>query len=187
MFEQILPKHYREWTCLFCLGLINSRSLQHQVAALFGVSPSTNLKAKFHNHRCQRQAKKWCRKKTTPHEGSFSSGLWFSTQTTQSRLHTGTLGSHRAARWPAMTALQPQAHLRCYQQHVHWNLRNIEFSNDSRVCLRQLDHKVRVWRTCGLVCVTFYLSKSASLTEPPPAILISIHSFILFYLFNAGL
>lgn len=86
-----------------------------------------------------------------------------------------------------MTALQPQAHLRCYQQHVHWNLRNVAFSNDSRVCLRQLDHKVRVWRRCGLVCVTFYLSKSASLTEPPPAILISIHLYILFYLFNAGL
>ncbi len=51
-----------------------------------------------------------------------------------------------------MTALHRQAHLRWCRQHVHWNLnmwRNVMFSNESRFCLRQLDHGVKVWRRRG--------------------------------------
>lgn len=51
-----------------------------------------------------------------------------------------------------MTALHRQARLRWCRQHVHWNLnmwRNVMFSDESRFCLRQLDHRVKVWRRRG--------------------------------------
>uniref|UniRef100_A0A3Q3EI99 Tc1-like transposase DDE domain-containing protein n=1 Tax=Labrus bergylta TaxID=56723 RepID=A0A3Q3EI99_9LABR len=65
------------------------------------------------------------------------------------RLHTANLRSHMAAIRPAMTALHRQACLRWCRQQVHWNLnmwRNIMFSDESRFCLLQLDHRVKVWR-----------------------------------------
>ena len=59
-----------------------------------------------------------------------------------------------------MTALPRQARLRWCRQHVHWNLnmwRNVMFSDESRFCLRQLDHRVKVWRRsreCNANCCT---------------------------------
>uniref|UniRef100_A0A8C4ZZL8 Transposase Tc1-like domain-containing protein n=1 Tax=Gadus morhua TaxID=8049 RepID=A0A8C4ZZL8_GADMO len=66
-------------------------------------------------------------------------------ETIRNRIHTANLRSHRAARNPAMTALHRQAHLRWCRQHMHWNLnmwRKVMFSDESRFCLRQLDHRV---------------------------------------------
>uniref|UniRef100_A0A3Q3E715 Tc1-like transposase DDE domain-containing protein n=1 Tax=Labrus bergylta TaxID=56723 RepID=A0A3Q3E715_9LABR len=101
----------------------------------------------------------WQRQKTTPQEDCFltlsalrnrrhSTDL-LSTQTIQNRLHAAYVRSHRAARSPAMTALHHQARLFWCLQHVHWNpnmWRNVMFSDESRFCLQQLDHRVKVWR-----------------------------------------
>lgn len=57
-----------------------------------------------------------------------------------------------------MPALHPQTS-RC-QQHVHWSLnmwRNIMLNNESRLCLLQLDCRVKVWRrhaACYAHCCT---------------------------------
>uniref|UniRef100_A0A671UZH7 Uncharacterized protein n=1 Tax=Sparus aurata TaxID=8175 RepID=A0A671UZH7_SPAAU len=49
---------------------------------------------------------------------------------------------------PTMTALHRQACLHRCWQHVHSNLNiwwNVIFSNESRFCLLQLNHAVKVW------------------------------------------
>ena len=69
-------------------------------------------------------------------------------QPIRNRLHTAKLQSHNAARGPSMTALHHQACLHGCWQHMHSNLNiwwNVIFSNESRFCLRQLDHTVKVW------------------------------------------
>uniref|UniRef100_A0A8C4ZXH5 Transposase Tc1-like domain-containing protein n=1 Tax=Gadus morhua TaxID=8049 RepID=A0A8C4ZXH5_GADMO len=116
---------------------------QNQVAALFGVSPSTlsKLKAKFHIMGDVKDRPRSGRpKKTTPQEDHFitlsalrcrrlpSTDLQsrfagryvrrIFAQTIRNRLHAANLRSHRAARSPAMTALHRQARLRWCQQHI---------------------------------------------------------------------
>ncbi|KAL6470420.1 hypothetical protein MHYP_G00215390 [Metynnis hypsauchen] len=141
---------------------------------LFGVSPTiSKLKANFHITGDVRDKPRSERpKKTTPEEDRFLTlsvlryrrlfstdlqsrfagryGRRLSAQTIQNRLHTANLQSHRAARRPAMTALHHQTRLRWCRQHVHWNLnmwKNVMFSDESRFCLRQLDRRVKVWRS----------------------------------------
>ncbi|KAL7837651.1 hypothetical protein SRHO_G00273620 [Serrasalmus rhombeus] len=125
------------------IGQLQAGVPQNQVAALFGVSPSTisKLKAKFHiTGDVRDRLRSGHPKKTTPPEDRF---LTLSVL----RLHAANLQSHRAARRPSMTALRRQARLRWCQQHVHWNLnmwRNFMFSDVSRFCLQQLDRRVKV-------------------------------------------
>ena len=154
------------------IGQLQAGVPQNQVTALFGVSPSTisKVKAKFHITGDVRDRPRSGRpKKTTPQEDRFLTlsalrnrrlsstdlqsrfagryGRRLSAQTIRNRLRAANLRSHRAARRPAMTALHLQARLRWCRQHVHWNLnmwRNVMFSDESRFCLRQLDHRVKV-------------------------------------------
>jgi len=46
---------------------------------------------------------------------------WVSDQTIRNRLHAANLHARKAARKPAMTALQRRARFRWCQQHVRWN------------------------------------------------------------------
>ena len=103
---------------------------KNQVAALFGVRPSTlsKLKAKYHiTGDVKDRSRSGRPKKTTPQEDHFitlsalkcprlsstdlqsrfagRSGRRLSAQTIRNRLHAANLRSHRAARSPAMTAL----------------------------------------------------------------------------------
>uniref|UniRef100_A0A8C5FPN4 Transposase Tc1-like domain-containing protein n=1 Tax=Gadus morhua TaxID=8049 RepID=A0A8C5FPN4_GADMO len=128
---------------------------KNQVAALFGVRPSTlsKLKAKYHiTGDVKDRSRSGRPKKTTPQEDHFitlsalrcrrlSSTDLQSRFTIRNRLHAANLRSHRAARSPAMTALHRQARLRWCRQHVHWNLnmwRNVMFR-----------YEVKVWRRRG--------------------------------------
>ena len=129
------------------IGQLQAGVPQNQVAALFGVSPSTlsKLKAKFYitgdvkdRPRSGRpkntipqedrfitlSALRCCRLPSTGLQSRFAGryGRRLSAQTIRNRLHTANLRSHRAARSPAMTALHRQARLRWCRQHVHWNL-----------------------------------------------------------------
>lgn len=129
------------------IGQLQAGVSQNQVAALFGVSPSTicKLKAKFYITGDVRNRPQSGRpKKTAPQEDRFLIlsalrnhmqsytdlqsgfaglyGRWLSAQTIRNRLHAANLWSHRAARRLAMTALHHQARLRWCWQYVHWNL-----------------------------------------------------------------
>ncbi|KAL7828173.1 hypothetical protein AOLI_G00313250 [Acnodon oligacanthus] len=159
------------------IGQLQAGVPQNQVAASFGVSPSTisKLKAKVHITGDVRDRPRSGRpKKTTPQEDRFLTlsvlryrrlsstdlqsrfagryGRRLSAQTIRNRLHAANLRSHQAARRPAMTALHRQARLRWCRQHMHWNLnmwRKVLFSDESRFCLRKLDRRVKVWRRRG--------------------------------------
>uniref|UniRef100_A0A8C4ZZQ5 Transposase Tc1-like domain-containing protein n=1 Tax=Gadus morhua TaxID=8049 RepID=A0A8C4ZZQ5_GADMO len=155
------------------IGQLQAGVLQNQVAALFGVSPGTlsKLKAQFHITGCQRQAVKLASQEddtprrpfhhpvsaqsSTDLQSRFAGryGRRLSAQTIRNRLHAANLRSHRAARSPAMTALQRQARLRWCRQHVHWNLnmwRNVMFSDESRFCLRTPVLTSTPLKTCGI-------------------------------------
>uniref|UniRef100_A0A8C5A5A7 Transposase Tc1-like domain-containing protein n=1 Tax=Gadus morhua TaxID=8049 RepID=A0A8C5A5A7_GADMO len=127
------------------IGQLQAGVPQNQVAALFGVSPSTPPKPKAHIMGDVKDRTRSGRpKKTTTQEDRFITlsalrryGRRLSAQTIRNRLHAADLRSHRAARSPATTALHRQARL--HWCHVHWNLNmwgNIMFSDESRFCLR---------------------------------------------------
>lgn len=87
-----------------------------------------------------------CRQSSTDLQTRFAGqyGRQLSTQTIQNRVHVANLWSQRVAKRPAAAALDRRAHLRWCQHHAHWNLnswRNM-FSDQSRLCLLQLDQHV---------------------------------------------
>uniref|UniRef100_A0A3Q3F022 Transposase Tc1-like domain-containing protein n=1 Tax=Labrus bergylta TaxID=56723 RepID=A0A3Q3F022_9LABR len=113
------------------IGLLHAGVLHNQVAAIFGVIPSTisKLKAKFHlTGDVRDRPRSGCPKKTTPLEDRFltlsalRNRRRLSTQTIRNRLHAANLRSHWAARRSDMTASHHQACLRWCRQHLHWNL-----------------------------------------------------------------
>ncbi|GLD69672.1 zinc finger and SCAN domain-containing protein 31-like protein [Lates japonicus] len=103
------------------IGQLQAGVPQNQVAASFGVSPSTisKLKTKFHITGDVRDRPQSGRpKKTKPQEDRFL-----------------TLSALRAARRPAMAALHHQARfVLVMATRALW--RNVMFSDESRFCLR---------------------------------------------------
>uniref|UniRef100_A0A3Q3H2U4 Tc1-like transposase DDE domain-containing protein n=1 Tax=Labrus bergylta TaxID=56723 RepID=A0A3Q3H2U4_9LABR len=140
---------------------VHTRNLHrvYKVSREFGVWPKYHLQTEDqipYNGGCQTQAMKWA----TPQEDSF---LTLSALQNRRQSYTD-LQSRFAGRYgrrrPAMTAVHHQARWRWCWQHVHWNLnicRNIMFSDDSRFCLRQLDHRVKVVTAFGGGSVTLVI------------------------------
>lgn len=159
------------------IGQLQAGVPQNQIAARFGVSPSTisKWKAKFRETGDVKDRPRSGRpKKTTLQEDRFITlavlrnrrlsarnlqarfagryGRRLCVQTIRNRLHAANMRARKAARKPAMTALHRQTRLRWCRQHRPWNLnmwRNVMFSDESRFCLRKLDARVKVWRRRG--------------------------------------
>ncbi len=75
-----------------------------------------------------------------------------STQTVRHRLHEGGVRAHRRCKKPALTAAHKHQRLQFAWQHMHWNRnqwRRVIWSDESRLCLRMVDGRIKVWRRRG--------------------------------------
>ena len=79
-------------------------------------------------------------------------GIPVSVQTIRNRLHAAGLKSRVPAKKPCLSQRHRAARLQFARNHVRWNRqqwRTVTFSDESRLCLRHIDGRLRVWRRNG--------------------------------------